>query len=415
MHNNVTNILMERVAFAEPLDSLPPTKVNGVESPGRSLTDFRKWESCRTMPLVGRFSRDLPFSPALAFQPCSILASFLPHQLSRPRCKFPGRRIDWQKRPAVVWDDCWSKIEEKVYGWEFYVTLFRRGRRRDTSRATGRRRRFSEEMRPLRQYKLWNDAAIVCITRSNSQACTVEIKQFEASEQQTTRCRSNSIESHTPRSSSAPTQNFSRGLRTGEQAGHVIIRPPPIHCSPNRRFAYSRMSREKMRSCIDMLKPQPNIRGNVSVELRQHVLAEKQFNAGTRRVVARSQRDRSTSYLVYEPDQPEEYLTVTYTQAERLAEDYLKTAMLLAIVAGPCLEANGKTKGEKKKKIEWGANPGRGNTHRVTGFPAGTRRCPSYPDMTRNESLGWSGAGMHWRGSPWWEASALATAPPLPP
>ncbi|KAJ8878738.1 hypothetical protein PR048_019324 [Dryococelus australis] len=98
--------------------------------------------------------------------------------------------------------------------------------------------------------------------------------------------------------------------------------------------------------------------------------------------------------------------------------------------------------------IAWGANPGRGNTLRVTDFPAGTRRYPSSPDITLNETLGWSGAGLQGRGkrdypeetrrqaassstiptcespgvnppriepgSPWWEESALATAPPLP-
>ncbi|KAJ8872477.1 hypothetical protein PR048_026083 [Dryococelus australis] len=39
----------------------PPTKANRVQSPAGS-PDFRKWESCRTMPLVGGFSRGLPSS-----------------------------------------------------------------------------------------------------------------------------------------------------------------------------------------------------------------------------------------------------------------------------------------------------------------------------------------------------------------
>ncbi|KAJ8878904.1 hypothetical protein PR048_019507, partial [Dryococelus australis] len=42
----------------------PPTKANRVQSPAGS-PDFRKWESCRMMPLVGGFSRDLPFHPPL--------------------------------------------------------------------------------------------------------------------------------------------------------------------------------------------------------------------------------------------------------------------------------------------------------------------------------------------------------------
>ncbi|KAJ8893187.1 hypothetical protein PR048_005772 [Dryococelus australis] len=41
---------------AERLARSPPTKVNRAQSPAGSL-DFRKWESCRTMPLVGGFSR----------------------------------------------------------------------------------------------------------------------------------------------------------------------------------------------------------------------------------------------------------------------------------------------------------------------------------------------------------------------
>ncbi|KAJ8870896.1 hypothetical protein PR048_027197 [Dryococelus australis] len=41
---------------------------------GRS-PNFRKWESCLTTPLVGRFSRVSPVSPALSFRRCSILIS----------------------------------------------------------------------------------------------------------------------------------------------------------------------------------------------------------------------------------------------------------------------------------------------------------------------------------------------------
>ncbi|KAJ8865875.1 hypothetical protein PR048_033398 [Dryococelus australis] len=37
--------------------------------------DFRKWESCRTMPLVGGFSRGFPVSPTPSFRRCSIFTS----------------------------------------------------------------------------------------------------------------------------------------------------------------------------------------------------------------------------------------------------------------------------------------------------------------------------------------------------
>ncbi|KAJ8870373.1 hypothetical protein PR048_029394 [Dryococelus australis] len=53
----------------------PPTKANRVRYPAGSLQDFRMWESCRTMPLFGGFSRGSPVFPALAFRRCSILTS----------------------------------------------------------------------------------------------------------------------------------------------------------------------------------------------------------------------------------------------------------------------------------------------------------------------------------------------------
>ncbi|KAJ8876141.1 hypothetical protein PR048_024050 [Dryococelus australis] len=45
--------------------------------PGRFAPDFRMWESCRTMPLVGGFSRGSPVSPALSFRRCYILTSII--------------------------------------------------------------------------------------------------------------------------------------------------------------------------------------------------------------------------------------------------------------------------------------------------------------------------------------------------
>ncbi|KAJ8898117.1 hypothetical protein PR048_003477 [Dryococelus australis] len=52
-------------AVAERLDCSPPTMANRFRSPVGPLPDFRKWESCRTMPLVGGFSRGFPVSPPL--------------------------------------------------------------------------------------------------------------------------------------------------------------------------------------------------------------------------------------------------------------------------------------------------------------------------------------------------------------
>ncbi|KAJ8870679.1 hypothetical protein PR048_029703 [Dryococelus australis] len=51
--------------------------------PTESLPDFRTWESCRTMPLVGGFSQGSPVvSPALSFRRCSMLTSLHPHWFS---------------------------------------------------------------------------------------------------------------------------------------------------------------------------------------------------------------------------------------------------------------------------------------------------------------------------------------------
>ncbi|KAJ8894022.1 hypothetical protein PR048_006632 [Dryococelus australis] len=60
-------------AVAERLARSPPNKANRVRSPAGSLTDFRMWGSCRTMPLAGGFSRDLLLPPTLPFWRCSIL------------------------------------------------------------------------------------------------------------------------------------------------------------------------------------------------------------------------------------------------------------------------------------------------------------------------------------------------------
>ncbi|KAJ8895016.1 hypothetical protein PR048_000325 [Dryococelus australis] len=53
--------MAERLARSHPL----PSKANRVQYPAESLPDFRKWESCRIMPLVGGFRRRSPVSPSL--------------------------------------------------------------------------------------------------------------------------------------------------------------------------------------------------------------------------------------------------------------------------------------------------------------------------------------------------------------
>ncbi|KAJ8869370.1 hypothetical protein PR048_030946 [Dryococelus australis] len=61
-----------KALFDQWLDYSPPTKSNQVRFPARSHLDFRTWESCRTMQLVGGFSWGSPVSPTIAFQYCSI-------------------------------------------------------------------------------------------------------------------------------------------------------------------------------------------------------------------------------------------------------------------------------------------------------------------------------------------------------
>ncbi|KAJ8878975.1 hypothetical protein PR048_019579 [Dryococelus australis] len=61
-------------AVAKRLTCSPPTMANRVQSPAGS-PDPCMWELCRTMPLVGGFSRGSPFSTALLFRRCSILTS----------------------------------------------------------------------------------------------------------------------------------------------------------------------------------------------------------------------------------------------------------------------------------------------------------------------------------------------------
>ncbi|KAJ8886795.1 hypothetical protein PR048_013007 [Dryococelus australis] len=70
-------------SMVQRLERSPPTNGNRVRFLAGSLPDFRAWEFCRTMPLVGGFSRGFPVSPTLAFRRCSILNSLHPFRISR--------------------------------------------------------------------------------------------------------------------------------------------------------------------------------------------------------------------------------------------------------------------------------------------------------------------------------------------
>ncbi|KAJ8876808.1 hypothetical protein PR048_021255 [Dryococelus australis] len=54
---------------------LPSHEGNQGSVPGRVTPDFRKWEPCQTMPLVGGFSWGSSASPALSFRRCTIFTS----------------------------------------------------------------------------------------------------------------------------------------------------------------------------------------------------------------------------------------------------------------------------------------------------------------------------------------------------
>ncbi|KAJ8886417.1 hypothetical protein PR048_012628 [Dryococelus australis] len=58
--------ILTGAAVAERLARSPPTKANRFQSPAGS-PDFRMWESCQTMLLVGSFLEDLPFPPPLHY------------------------------------------------------------------------------------------------------------------------------------------------------------------------------------------------------------------------------------------------------------------------------------------------------------------------------------------------------------
>ncbi|KAJ8881621.1 hypothetical protein PR048_018107 [Dryococelus australis] len=62
-------------AGAERLACSPPTMANRVQYQAWLLADFRKWDSCRTMPMVGGYPRRSTVPSALSFRRCSILSS----------------------------------------------------------------------------------------------------------------------------------------------------------------------------------------------------------------------------------------------------------------------------------------------------------------------------------------------------
>ncbi|KAJ8877114.1 hypothetical protein PR048_021566 [Dryococelus australis] len=81
---------LSRVEFGTETTNLSTSPIMENDFPVWPLTDFRMWELCWTMPLVGGFSWEPPFSPALAFWRCSISTLYHPHRLSRSHYRSPN-------------------------------------------------------------------------------------------------------------------------------------------------------------------------------------------------------------------------------------------------------------------------------------------------------------------------------------
>ncbi|KAJ8871087.1 hypothetical protein PR048_027391 [Dryococelus australis] len=73
--------------------------------PGRVTPDLRKWESCRTIPLVGGFSRGSPVSPAPSFRRHSVLTSIT---LIGSQDLDVKSRPNLFSHPLTLWNICFT-------------------------------------------------------------------------------------------------------------------------------------------------------------------------------------------------------------------------------------------------------------------------------------------------------------------
>ncbi|KAJ8865844.1 hypothetical protein PR048_033366, partial [Dryococelus australis] len=93
-HNNQ---IYRGAMVAERLAHSPPTKKDLAQSPPVS-PDFRKWESCRTMPLVSGFPRGSPAFPAPSFPSITLIGSQDIAANSRPNL-LPHSDLHFNFRP----------------------------------------------------------------------------------------------------------------------------------------------------------------------------------------------------------------------------------------------------------------------------------------------------------------------------
>ncbi|KAJ8873403.1 hypothetical protein PR048_024219 [Dryococelus australis] len=88
--------------------------VNRIPLPAGSPQDFRMQESCRTMPLVGGFSRGSPVYQSLAFRRCSILTSLHPHRGSKPPYLEPPKSLHFKRLLNIA--TLWGKLSHAGAG-----------------------------------------------------------------------------------------------------------------------------------------------------------------------------------------------------------------------------------------------------------------------------------------------------------
>ncbi|KAJ8868663.1 hypothetical protein PR048_030202 [Dryococelus australis] len=113
----VPTVILRGAAVAERLTCSPPTKTNRVQSPAGS-PDFRKWQSCRTMPWSAGFLRvsrfPCPFLPASIFTSITLVGSqylVIPRKPTdqRHRPARSGMRKSGVTRPGIEFGSPWWK------------------------------------------------------------------------------------------------------------------------------------------------------------------------------------------------------------------------------------------------------------------------------------------------------------------
>ncbi|KAJ8873496.1 hypothetical protein PR048_024314 [Dryococelus australis] len=102
--------------------------------PGR-VPDFRKWESCRTMPLVGGFSRGSPISPAPSFRRRSIFASITLIGSQDLDVKRPCKGGKSYKETCIAAQRDWAAMASD-WGHDYLPNLYTTAQRKERGERT---------------------------------------------------------------------------------------------------------------------------------------------------------------------------------------------------------------------------------------------------------------------------------------